>query len=505
MRTKAALKNTITSILLEIALAVSGIVLPKFFIAFYGSSVNGLCTSIGQFITYMGLVEAGISAAGTVALYKPLADGDMRDVSGIVSAARSFYIKSGLIFLALDILLIIGYPFIVNNEITDMTFIREMIVILSISGLVDYFFLGKYRVLLVADQRSYVIYTAQIIGIVVTVVSSIILIKLEMSALIVKGVVALVYILRSIAIIIYAKKHYKGLNVKATPMKSKFSQRYAALFHQIVGMICNNTDIILLTILLPAGALAEVSVYSVYYLVMYTIYSLVNSISNGLSASFGQIMASDERDALYSNFSFYELAMFMLSFIAYSCMAVTMYSFVSLYSAEFTDGVVYTRWILVALFAATGLMQSIRLPGMTLICVAGHYKQTRGRAALEAALNLIISIALIFKLGIVGVIIGTLCSYSYRSIDTIIYSGTRFVKGTLSRSFIRLLRNAVVAAGVLVIGFLMMPQSASGWMSWVLWTALYAVITLVAFALVNYIFEPKEFKAVLTKLKSLRG
>ena len=69
MRTKQAMKNVATSFLLQIVLALSGIIVPKFFIEVFGSSVNGLVSSINQFITYMSLVEAGIGAAGTVALY----------------------------------------------------------------------------------------------------------------------------------------------------------------------------------------------------------------------------------------------------------------------------------------------------------------------------------------------------------------------------------------------------------------------------------------------------
>ena len=74
MRTKQALKNAVFSVFLQLTLAVSGILVPRFFIALYGSAVNGLVSSISQFITYMSLVEAGVGAAATVSLYGPLAN-----------------------------------------------------------------------------------------------------------------------------------------------------------------------------------------------------------------------------------------------------------------------------------------------------------------------------------------------------------------------------------------------------------------------------------------------
>ena len=128
MRTRQALKNMISSLLLQLTLAISGIIVPRFFTALYGSSVNGLVSSISQFITYMGLVEAGIGAAGTVALYGPIARKETENINGIISAARAFYQRSGLIFVGLVAGLFVLYPYLVQNEIQDLAFIRMMMV-----------------------------------------------------------------------------------------------------------------------------------------------------------------------------------------------------------------------------------------------------------------------------------------------------------------------------------------------------------------------------------------
>ena len=53
VRTEKTAANIIINIALQITLALSGLLVPRFFIEAYGSSVNGLVSSIGQFITYM--------------------------------------------------------------------------------------------------------------------------------------------------------------------------------------------------------------------------------------------------------------------------------------------------------------------------------------------------------------------------------------------------------------------------------------------------------------------
>ncbi len=506
MRTKQAFKNLVASLLLEAVLALSGLIIPRFFTALYGSSVNGLVSSVNQFISYMCLVEAGVGAAGTVALYGPLAQKNYLQISEIVSAARAFYMRSGWIFIGLVAALVGFYPLIVQNEIADAGFVRMMIVILSLSGIVDYFILGKYRVLLMADQKGYVIYTIQIIGTILMTVVSIVLIELKCSALLVKGVASAIYVLRSVAVVLYVKKRYPEVNFRAKPNMSAFKQRWSALLHQIVTMVVNNTAIILMTVMLPRNnALAEVSVYTVYNLVGYAIANLLNSISNGVRSSFGQVMANNETEVLRKSYCSYEYIFFIIVFFCYICMGVLLYPFIGLYSADFTDGVVYLRWPLVALFTAVGFIQSIRVPALTVLLAAGHYRETQGRAIAEATINVVVSLLLIRPLGIVGVLIGSLVSYLYRSTDVILYTAKHFVPGTLKKSFVRVLRNGITAAILIMIGINQLPMQADNWFMWLVSAAIFVVCCGAVLLIVNIIFERNEFLACLKRIKDIFG
>lgn len=500
MRTKQAIKNVSFSLLLQLVTALSGIIIPRFFIALYGSSVNGLVSSITQFINCMGLVEAGIGAAGTVALYSPLAEGDTNTVSRIVSATRKFYLRSGLIFVGLVALLVLLYPYVVKNEITDQSFIRTMIVVLSLSGIVDYFFLGKYRVLLLADQHGYVISAAQIMGTIVMTIVSVVMMDLECSALMVKAVAAIVYVLRSGIVGLYVKKYYPHVNFHDTPDYSAFDQRWAALLHQVVALIVNNTDVVVLTVMMPKNALAAVSIYTVYNLVSYALQGLMNSVYNALGSGFGEVIACGEQETLRKSFSNYEYVFFMVIFIAYTCMATLMHPFIRLYSSGFTDGVNYLSSTLVVLFTLVGLFQTLRLPGLTIICAAGHYRQTRGRAVVEAVINVVVSIALIRPLGIAGVLLGTCASYLYRTTDVIIYTARNFLPGTLKKTARRILRGVVLSGCLTAVASRIIPMEISGWLGWFLWAMLDGIVVAAVVALVNALLEPQEFRTVWKRI-----
>ncbi len=503
MRTRQAFINAVFSILLQLTLAVSGLLVPRFFILAFGSAVNGLVSSISQFITYMSLVEAGVGAAATVSLYKPLADKNTTEVNGVLAAAKNFYMRSGVIFFGLAVLLVFCYPLIVENEIQDISFIRIMVAVLCINGIIDYFFLGKYRVLLMADQRGYILYGIQIIGTLVMTVVSILQIKYGASAIAVKATAAAIYVLRSSAAIIYCKWCYPQYNFKQKPLNSAFTQRHSALLHQVVGVITNNAAIILLTVMVKKDALAEVSVYSVYNLVAYSLSNLLTALSNGITPSFGQVISKKEYDTLKTSYSSYELIFFLMTFICYTCMAVLLYPFISIYSMEFTDGVNYARPILVVLFTIVGILQSIRLPGLTLICAAGHYRETRWRAIIEMGISIAGSLLLTPWFGVAGVMTAMMLAYAYRTIDIIIYSAKQFIRGTLRITFLRILRNLIVTGVCIFIGILVVPQATQSWIVWFLSAVVIGVLSLALLFVVNLIFEPQQTKNIISILKAV--
>ena len=113
MRSKQAFKNMTANLLLQAVMLFSGIVLPRFFMEAYGSSVNGMITSVNQFLMYLGLAEAGVGVASTVALYKPLAEENQREINAVLSAARRYYNRSGMLFLGMVLALIFLYPFFI--------------------------------------------------------------------------------------------------------------------------------------------------------------------------------------------------------------------------------------------------------------------------------------------------------------------------------------------------------------------------------------------------------
>lgn len=486
------------NLFLQIVVFISGIILPRFILQAYGSSINGMITSVNQFLTYLGLAEAGVATASVVALYTPLALGRKDEVNSILSAARKFYNRSGVLFLSLTAVLVFIYPFFISGQLDD-SLVRWMIVVLAGSTLVDYFFLGKYRVLLMANQEGYVVALIQSVGTVANMVVSIGLIYAGASVLAVKAVATGVYVLRLFLVKAYAKTKYPDLDFHAQPAEGALKQKNAALFHQVVTIIVNNTDTTILTICLGSRSLLEVSVYGIYMLVVNAVNQLLTSFSNGLTAGFGEVIARREEETLKKSYSDYEYMFFLIFFVVVACMGVLLIPFISVYTIDMKD-VQYVRPVIAVLFTLLVFLQNVRIPGLTIICAAGHYKETRYQAGLEAAINIVVSLALVWSMGMTGVLIGTVCSYGYRSFEIILYTNRHLIPGTAKTAFIRIIRNLIVTAVLIVAGIWLIPQNMTSFINWFIYAVAAGVVSVVLIVGVNYIAEPQEFKNLILRI-----
>lgn len=114
-------------------------------------------------------------------------------------------------------------------------------------------------------------------------------------------------------------------------------QRGAALLHQVVGVIVNNTDVVLLTVCLGSKSLIEVSVYGIYNMVIYAMNLLLTSFSNGLTAGFGEVISKGEKQVLRDSYSNYEYTYMIILMCVCTCMGVLLLPFVSIYTLHVTD------------------------------------------------------------------------------------------------------------------------------------------------------------------------
>ncbi len=497
MRGKQAIKNIMSGLILQLVTAISGILLPRYYLLAYGSPVNGMVSSVTQFMTYLMLLEAGISAAAVVGLYAPLAQHETDQINGVLAAAKQFYKQSGTGYFILVVILAILYPLAVQNQVSAKT-ARWMVLILSGSNLIDYFFLGKYRVLLTADQRGYVIIFTQAAGVVLNTIVILIMIQGGFSILAVKFVATAVYICRSVFIYGYVRKRYPYLDFQVKPVTDALSQRWSVLFHQVAGLILNNNNIVIITLMMGQNALLEVSVYTIYQMIANLISSVLSSFTNALTAGFGDVITRGDRKTLYEIYSEYEFIYFMLLLCSYFCMFFLCLPFVAIYTNGIQDAD-YIRSELMILFVLSGFLCNVRVPGITLIMAAGHYKQTRIRAGIETCINLALSLMSVRRWGITGVLSGTAAAFLFSAVHVFWYCNRYLLPGTIRRTMTRIIRSSTLIGVLSVMCILHFNHFIDNYAEWGMTAVLYGSLSLGMLLICNYYCEPVVFRQIFNR------
>ena len=145
-RTRRFVLNAGASAIYQIVIMLIGMITPRLLLIAYGSEINGLVSSVTQFISYFSLVQAGLSGASIFALYQPLAQGDKRKISAIVTATRNFYYRAGLMFLVLLTTMSLIYPLFVKTEQLSPILVAILIFVIGFNSIIDMFLLAKYHI-----------------------------------------------------------------------------------------------------------------------------------------------------------------------------------------------------------------------------------------------------------------------------------------------------------------------------------------------------------------------
>lgn len=499
MRTKISFYNSISAIVLQIVNLIVNLILPQVMIRVYGSSVNGLVTSIKQFISYFNLVEAGLSGAAVYALYKPLADKNKEDINGILSASNRFYNISGFAFSSLVLLTAFIYPMLTSGQGISIATIAALVIIIGAQGALEFFAVGKYKVLYTADQKSYVISLINAAAVALNAAIILIMASLGLNIIIVQTAALLSFFVRSALFAIYGRLKYPDINLKVKPKNEALDKRWDSLILQVLGVVTTATPVVVTSLLL---GFKEASVFVVYNMVFTSVLAILTTFSGGLSAIFGDLLIRNELGILQKAYHQYEFIYYALVAWGYSCAAILIMPFMRIYTGEFTD-VEYIRPVLAALFVAVGVFSNIKTPQGMLVISAGLYKETKLQTLIQAIINVVLSAVLAPFFGIAGVLVGSIISNLYRDIDLIYYIPKTVTKLKPSVTIRRVFRLFALFAAAVLPALYFMDMNPQNYVQWVLYAVPTAIWAFVVIAGGNVIMERKTAAGIYSRLKVL--
>lgn len=439
MKKSKAVKNVMFVFTGQMLVILLGIIVPRIVITSYGSDVNGLLSTVTQIFTYMSLLEAGIGQAARNALYKPMVEKNKEGISYIASIARRYFRRITFFYGVGVVLLAFLMPFLIKSEVDYIT--KFLIIFFEgMSGVVSFFFIETQTIILSVDGREYINSGINVVNKTLSYVVKIIMASLGVNVAILQFSYFLITICKVIFYRSYFKKKYAWIDYTSAPVTEKLKDRNSYIITEVAWTLFSSTDMIVLSMFVSTQLS---SVYSVYNMVFSNLSVLLNTVYLSVSYILGRTYHENRVKYMQVHDVFMSVflgGMTILMSITYTLIL----PFIRLYTEGVTD-VNYVYSSLPILFSLVQIFSWSRYVTGSLTGIAGFAKQVSRISLFEAITNLTLSVILVKKGGITGVLIATVVALPIK----VIYCTYLCDKKILKRSY----KNSVKILGINYILF----------------------------------------------------
>ncbi len=366
--------------------------------------INGLFTDI---LNVLALSELGIGTAISYALYKPIAENNIEKQKSLMRLYRGFYRVVACVVLIAG-LLVIPFMDVLIKEQTQVEHLTFLYLMYLANSVISYLLVYK-RTLVEAYQLSYIGVLYQTCFLIIQNVTQMLVLLTTRNFTLFLGILILCTLLNNLCISGKANKMYPFLKEKQIqPLSGEEKQGIyqnirAMLLHKIGNVVVNNTDNLLLSSII---GVISVGIYSNYYLIIGSVRQVLNQAFQGITASVGNLGVEEKRERVQRIFECaFFIGQWMFGF-ATICLYELLTPFVELsFGAQYVFDMEITM-ILCLNFYFTGMRQATLVFRDSL----GVFRYDRYKSLAEALINLVLSIALGFRYGVIGIFLGTLYS-----------------------------------------------------------------------------------------------
>lgn len=453
-RTQNSIRNVLTAMLGQLGGVLVNLLARVFFLHYLNQTylgLNGLFTNV---LTMLSLVELGVGPAMAYSLYKPLADGDVEKIKSHMAFYKKAYVTIGLVIAALGLIFLPFYT-VFMEEVPDIPHLNTIYLLFVANTVVSYFYSYK-RSLIVCDQKKYIetgihygayffLNVAQIIFLAITKSYVLFLILQVISTWGENFILAR-----------KADKLYPYLRDKdVKPMEKDDAQvilrNVAAMsMHKVGAVVVNSTDNILISKLV---GLATAGLYGNYYTIIHPLQTVTNQIFESIVASVGNLSATvKEGNTEHLMETFHDVLFFAFWVFTFCsiCLLNLLHPFIEFLWLR-NRGWLLSEGTLIVL-VINFYLYGMRRPVLTFRDASGAFWNDRFKPLAESIINLVASILLAKRFGVMGIFLGTLVSTVTTSLwvePLVLYHNVFFA--SLKDYFIRFMSHTAVGLVVCAI------------------------------------------------------
>lgn len=367
---------------------------------------NGLFSNI---FSILSLTELGMGTAIIYSMYKPVAQEDHRKIAALLNLYRTFYRIVGIIVAILGLSLLPFLDYLVSG-IQDIPELEIIYLLYLSSSVISYFFAYKKSMLTVYQQD----YISSRINLLINFIQGII----QIAILILWHNYILYLLVLTISTFfnnwlnsLYADykyqylKEYRSERVDEETKQKIYTDVKAIFVSRISSAIVTSTDNLLISAFVSTIILG---LYSNYIMLINVVNTIINRILDSLVGSVGNLIAVESIERVYLIFK-------RVLFINYWLVAFSSMSFFILANPFITLWIGKSYLLssgIIFMIALNLFMRLIRNTFIMFNNAFGHFVELKKKNIIEPIINIVASLLfiLVFKMGIIGVLLGTFVS-----------------------------------------------------------------------------------------------
>ena len=319
-----------------------------------------------------------------------------------MSAGKKIFNIIGILILFIGLILSFFIMFFVKDA-GDVSngYIQFTFILYLVSQAIYYFSIPE-RSLFDAEQKKYIPNIVFQIVALVKAILEIVIISLHLDLIELLISLILCSLIANIIIIILCKKKHSNLNTKQKGDYSMLKDVKHLFVNTLATVLTNNIDIIIIS---KFVGINYVVIYSTYNYFVEAIKQFIDKISGATFSGIGDLLLEDKEHSL-KIFNEFNGMMFFIATVLCVPFFFVINQFINLWYEE----KIFTSTVLAILFTIILFYQTIRTPLKVFTLSSGKFKEIKIFVIFEIIINLSLSLILVNKFGIPGVLIATVIS-----------------------------------------------------------------------------------------------
>ena len=400
---KLLFRGSILRIISFFAAAITGLLLMPFIIHSLGDKIYGLWLFVGSFLGFYGLLDLGLNSAMQRYASRAIGGKNFDEVNKIVNISLLIFCILGILALSVSFGAAFFVPLLIKN-ITDVDTFRRIMIILGINSAISFPML-VFSGILSTNIRYDLSVSIEILKLIIRTLLIVILLKLGYGIMALALITLIVNIIGYIIQYVLVKQFYKYVKfsikfIDKSKVKTLFGYSFNTFIAQITDQLKFNIDNLVITAFL---GLNYVTTYAIGV-------RLIRYFGRFIRAAIGIVMPVFSQDEAKGDYKAIREKFILMTKLS-SYLSLSVGGTLIIFGKSFIErwvGIKYSEsYIILMIFVVPAIIALMQNPSIQLLYGISKNRFYAIANSIEGISNLILSLILVRRFGIVGVALGT--------------------------------------------------------------------------------------------------